>query len=215
MKRIIIIGGMGPQASLELHRRIINRAIELGAQNGSDFPHIVHLSLPVEDFISETSKTNAALDLISTNLRLLHITSSDRVVMSCNTAHILKDEIEQQTGVSIISMVNATINHIATNYPNGIHLIASPTTVRQKLYEQPLHLRGIMVTRSTRREQEVIERIIRRVIAGEAVSVHRRDFDTTKPLLLGCTELSCILGDMPDVIDPMSILVNKLLPHNN
>ena len=45
-QRIIIIGGMGPQASLELHQRIIRRASANGARDGTDFPHIVHLSLP-------------------------------------------------------------------------------------------------------------------------------------------------------------------------
>lgn len=51
-QRIIIIGGMGPQASLELHRRMIQQALADGAKDGTDFPHIVHLSLPVPDFIA-------------------------------------------------------------------------------------------------------------------------------------------------------------------
>jgi aspartate/glutamate racemase len=46
MERIIIIGGMGPQASIELHNRIITRAAANGARKGSDFPYVVHLSLP-------------------------------------------------------------------------------------------------------------------------------------------------------------------------
>ena len=54
-QRIIIIGGMGPQASLELHRRIIRRASANGARDGTDFPYIVHLSLPVPDFITNES----------------------------------------------------------------------------------------------------------------------------------------------------------------
>lgn len=69
MKRIIIIGGMGPQASLELHRRIIQRAVDNGAVNGSDFPHIVHFSLPVDDFIADARKTKIAQNLIITSLK--------------------------------------------------------------------------------------------------------------------------------------------------
>ena len=37
-QRIIIIGGMGPQASLELHRRMIQQALADGAKDGTDFP---------------------------------------------------------------------------------------------------------------------------------------------------------------------------------
>lgn len=60
-KRIIIIGGMGPQASVELHRRIIAEAARRGAKGGADFPEIVHLSLPIDDFISDKRKTVQAL----------------------------------------------------------------------------------------------------------------------------------------------------------
>lgn len=72
-KRITIIGGMGPQASVELHRRIISRAAELGARNGSDFPEITHISLPIDDFISDASKTTQALDVIKAAMERLYL----------------------------------------------------------------------------------------------------------------------------------------------
>jgi len=61
-KEILIIGGMGPQASLLLHKRILDKAAELGAVNGSDFPTIAHLSLPIDDFINDKSKMKVALN---------------------------------------------------------------------------------------------------------------------------------------------------------
>lgn len=70
--RIIIIGGMGPQASIELHRRIIHRASELGARNGKDFPEIAHISLPIDDFIADESKTKQAFRLIANALERLY-----------------------------------------------------------------------------------------------------------------------------------------------
>lgn len=71
--RITIIGGMGPQASLDLHRRLLERAIHLGAQSGVEFPEIRHLSLPIDDFISDQTKTSAALELISRALERLYL----------------------------------------------------------------------------------------------------------------------------------------------
>jgi len=64
MKDIVIIGGMGPQASLELHRRILDKAADNGAKNGQDFPLIRHLSLPIEDFISSPNLKTKALEAI-------------------------------------------------------------------------------------------------------------------------------------------------------
>ncbi len=62
---------MGPQASLLLHKRILDKAAELGAINGADFPAITHLSLPIGDFISDVSKMTVALPLIKRRLRYL------------------------------------------------------------------------------------------------------------------------------------------------
>lgn len=58
--RIVILGGMGPQASLELHGRILRHASKLGAQDGSDYPEILHLSVPVSDFIKDGSAKQIA-----------------------------------------------------------------------------------------------------------------------------------------------------------
>lgn len=71
MKKILIIGGMGPQASLRLHRLILDKAVKNGAKDGKDFPSIVHLSLPIDDFISDQSKTIDALATIRESLYCL------------------------------------------------------------------------------------------------------------------------------------------------
>lgn len=72
-KQIVIIGGMGPQASIELHRRLISRAAALGARNGADFPEVTHISLPIDDFINDESKTAQALDMISVAMKRLYL----------------------------------------------------------------------------------------------------------------------------------------------
>ncbi len=71
-KRIIIIGGMGPQASIELHRRLIRRANDMGARNGNEFPEIAHISLPIDDFIADAPKTKQALVQIMGALERLY-----------------------------------------------------------------------------------------------------------------------------------------------
>jgi aspartate racemase len=72
MKRnILIIGGMGPQASLKLHEHIVTKAAEQGAKNADDFPAITHLSLPFPDFISDEKNKLEALDVIKRQLYYL------------------------------------------------------------------------------------------------------------------------------------------------
>ncbi len=206
MKRIIIIGGMGPQASLELHKRIITRAAANGARNGSDFPHIVHLSLPIDDFIADTTKLAPAFEQIAKTLRQLQITQQDTVVIACNTAHLLQNEVERVLGIKILSMVDLTIEYVARNF-RKIMLFASPTTIKSELYTEPLRASGVIVQEPTTQELNTIEQTIRAVIAMKPVAPLR---PSSVPRLLGCTELSCAFSSATNIIDPMEILVNNL-----
>lgn len=69
MTKILIIGGMGPQASVHLHKRINEVTAQLGASEANQFPEIVHISVPVEDFISDGDKIANAVQRLNRSLR--------------------------------------------------------------------------------------------------------------------------------------------------
>lgn len=125
-QRIIIIGGMGPQASLELHRRMIQQALADGAKDGTDFPHIVHLSLPVPDFIANESRRSEALEIIINELKNIDASMDDVIIIACNTAHLLQPDIEQRLNIRITSMVDAAIDYASSPIRTG---------ERSKLYQ--------------------------------------------------------------------------------
>ena len=227
-QRIIIIGGMGPQASLELHRRIIRRASANGAKDGTDFPYIVHLSLPVSDFIANESRRSEALEIIINELKNISASMNDVTIIACNTAHLLQPDIEQQLNIRITSMVDTAIDYVSRHYKT-IRLLASPMTIRTGLYDKPLKAAGVTVLTPDDNERQALETIIRALIAGQTVpqlaleKVERiAKFDRVEidnyvenhlnnpPILLGCTELSCAFAKKPNTIDPMNILINHL-----
>ena len=227
-QRMIIIGGMGPQASLELHRRIIRRASANDARDGTDFPYIVHLSLPVPDFIANESRRSKALEIIINELKNIGASMDDIIIIACNTAHLLQLDIEQRLNVHITSMVDAAIDYASRHYKT-IRLLASPTTIRIGLYDKPLKAAGVTVLTPDDNERQALETIIRTVIAGRIVpqlaleKVERiAKFEkvgidncvenrlNNSPILLGCTELSCAFAKKPNTIDPMNILINHL-----
>ena len=227
-QRMIIIGGMGPQASLELHRRIIRRASANGARDGTDFPYIVHLSLPVPDFIANESRRSEALEIIINELKNIGASMDDVIIIACNTAHLLQPDIEQRLNIRITSMVDATIDYVSRHHKT-IRLLASPTTIRTGLYDKPLKTAGVTVLTPDDNERQALETIIRTVIAGRIVpqlalekveriaKFEKVEIDNcvenrlnNPPILLGCTELSCAFAKRPNTIDPMNILINHL-----
>ena len=158
-QRIIIIGGMGPQASLELHRRMIQQALANGAKYGTDFPHIVHLSLPVPDFIANESRRSEALEIIINELKNIDASMDDVIIIACNTAHLLQPDIEQRLNIRITSMLDAAIDYVSRHYKT-IRLLASPTTIRTGLYDKPLKAAGVTVLTPDKDEEQALEVII-------------------------------------------------------
>lgn len=227
-QRIIIIGGMGPQASLELHRRMIQQALADGAKDGTDFPYIVHLSLPVPDFIANESRRSEALEIIINELKNIDASMGDVIIIACNTAHLLQPDIEQRLNIRITSMVDAAIDYASSHYKT-IRLLASPTTIRTGLYDKPLKAAGVTVLTPDKDEEQALEVIIRAVISGQTISQAALDkipitaqseqanavnyinnYPSSPPVLLGCTELSCAFAEKPNTIDPMNILLRYL-----
>jgi aspartate racemase len=220
-QRMIIIGGMGPQASLELHRRMIQQALADGAKDGMDFPYIVHLSLPVPDFIANESRHSEALEIIINELKNIGVSMDDIIIIACNTAHLLQLDIEQRLNVHMTSMVDAAIDYTSRHYKT-IRLLASPTTIRTGLYDKPLKAAGVTVLTPDKDEEQALEMIIRAVISGQAIPqsaldkvpiiIQSEQANATNhpPVLLGCTELSCAFAEKPNTIDPMNILINHL-----
>ena len=227
-QRMIIIGGMGPQASLELHRRIIRRVSANGARDGTDFPYIVHLSLPVPDFIANESRRSEALEIIINELENIDASMDDVIIIACNTAHLLQPDIERRLNVRITSMVDVAIDYVSRHHKT-IRLLASPTTIRTGLYDKPLKAAGVTVLTPDKDEEQALEVIIRAVISGQTISQSALDkipiitqseqanaanyinnHSSTPPVLLGCTELSCAFAEKPNTIDPMNILLRYL-----
>lgn len=100
--------------------------------------------------------------------------------------------------------------------------MASPTTIRTRLYEDELLANGIEVILPSPQEIETIEECIRKVICGcDATKLqdHLRPIIDSmmecgaKKVLLGCTELSVIFGNANhmDLVDPLSIITRELL----
>lgn len=100
--------------------------------------------------------------------------------------------------------------------------MASPTTIRTRLYEDELLANGIEVILPSRQEIKTIEECIRKVICGhEPIKLqnHLRPIIDSmmergaKKVLLGCTELSVIFGNASDMdlVDPLSLITRELL----
>lgn len=219
-QRIVIIGGMGPQASLELHKRLIASAANAGACKNDDYPEILHASIPVVDFINSDDKL-AAIQYLYKVLDNLQLRYSDKIILACNTAHLLVPQLEERYSVRFISLIDATVQKISEKAEDKIAILASPTTINSRLFEQPLVRYGYSVISPTHREMQVLEKAIRHIIANrtpadmigkiEPIILRMRN-DGASRVILGCSELSVILADYKSqcTVDPLNAVCEQI-----
>lgn len=219
-QHIVIIGGMGPQASIYLHQLIIERAATLGAKDGKDYPAITHLSVPVDDFISHPSAQNGAYDMIAARLRSIPNLAESNVVIACNTAHLLLPQLRHEFGNIFVSLIDVTTQELLRRDITQCGIMATPTTIQTRLYADALAGVGITAVVPPVSEQVQLEVAIRAVIATDpqasntVIAIRDKLYQRgAEVVLLGCTELSVLLaGDScSTVIDPLQVLVRTLL----
>ena len=144
------------------------------------------------------------------------------MIIACNTAHLILDDLQMTTGLRFHSLIDATIRHIGSTHSKTVGIIASPTTIRNRLYEKQLDTFGTKVLLPTAEELVKIERIIRSVIAGQSqkdnlkkifLVADRMRNDGADKILLGCTELSVLNkeGVLKNSVDPLQIITEEVL----
>ena len=203
MKTIGIIGGMGPLATIDLYKKIVDNT---KAEKDQDHIHVIIDSYPqIEDRTAYIlhGGNNPAEKLIE-SARRLEKAGADALIMPCNTAHYFADIIENKVDIPLISIIKSTVNAIKEKYPNvkNIGLIATEGTIKSEVYHKELKANGYnMVEVSEDTENNIMDSIYKGVKAGkteEYVDIFQKCVDEivnngAELLIAGCTEIPILI----------------------
>jgi aspartate racemase len=224
-KKIIgIIGGVGPQASHYLYGQMTNFAqSKYLARNNDDYPEIMIYSIPVPDFISNTSKIAEANKMFDRVLSLFERSDISYIGIACNTVHILLEEFKTRTNIKFVSMVEAVVDKVSDKNLSKVVVFSSPMTIKKRLYRNELEENNIEDIIIEDQDKILLESIIRSVLSGKNNLRLKRKYllliekmikQGVEGIILGCTELSLITDytkfDIP-VFDSSKILAEKLV----
>lgn len=144
MKRIGILGGMGPLATIDLYAKIVELTnaskdqdnIPIVIDNYPQIPdrtaYILHDGLDPFPFMKEGT------------MRLKNA-GCEAICIACNTAHYFADRLIKECGVNILHIASIAIDAIKRDYPNAkkIAVIATTGTTKAKIYEDKLIASGL------------------------------------------------------------------------
>ncbi|HEY0528657.1 MAG TPA: amino acid racemase [Gemmatimonadaceae bacterium] len=116
MKRVGLVGGLGPESTIDYYRRILDAWRRV---DSSSAPPLIIDSLDVTHTMHLVQTDRAALiTYLGDSVRRLHAAGADFVAITANTPHIAFDEISAQSPVPLISIVETCATETARR---GLH----------------------------------------------------------------------------------------------
>ena len=218
-KVIGILGGMGPEATVDLFYRIIKAT---PAQKDQDHPRtIIYSNSKVPDRTAAILGDGPSpVPEMLKAAKTLETAGADFIIIPCNTAHHFIDELRDGVGIPILHMIEVSAQRVQEELPTikRAGLIATTGTVKSGIYHRSFSNIDVeIITPDGKFQREAMKAIYERIKSGDLKGGEEIIRDVAGNLLengaqivlCGCTEVSLVLkdGDIPvPVVDPLQIL---------
>ena len=203
MRQMIgILGGMGPEATLDLYRHIIN--LTPASRDQDHFRVLIYSNPKIPDrTLAIADGGESPLDALLKSARLLESAGASIIAMPCNAAHHYLGQLRAAVGIPILDMIAETCGALGRRHPEVkiVGLLASDGTVQSKIYQRELQTKGVEVLLPDESDQSFIQSVIAEVKAGkhtEETSEKLLAIGTrliragAQAIILGCTEIPLI-----------------------
>ena len=222
-KKLGIIGGMGPDATVYMFNKIVKKT---GARKDQDHIEIfIHNNTKVPDRTDAILYNGVSpLEELLRSASILEKMGADIIIMPCITAHYYFLDIQETINVPIINAIEESVLYIKDHILNinKVGIIATTGTVKSQLFQKSLQQRGLnpIVLADSLQNDWVMSAIYGKdgIKAGcktENVKqklLHAVDYLIecgAESIVAGCTEIPLVLSqndfDIP-FIDPLEIL---------
>ena len=224
MQTIGVIGGIGPQATLDFEARIYRAARARGpGEATSGFPKMVvwmlnHPPLVVDPAGQPLLPLAAHPGLLDAARALGAV--ADFLTITSNGAHVFREAVEQASGRPVVSLIDSTIAEIQRRGWKTVGVLGLGEPV---VYLEPLARLGIATKTIDAELRNRLDPTIFRLMSGETgyelgavareavASLRSQGVDG---VILGCTEIPLLLAEdsvAPDLVNPMDYFINVVL----
>jgi aspartate racemase len=206
MKTVGIIGGVGPESTIEYYRLII-AAYREQQQDGS-YPSIIINSVDLSRLIAwvMADELEALAAYLVAEIERLHRAGADFGLLASNTPHIVFDEISRQSPIPLISIVEATRDEAQAKGLRRVGLFGTRFTMQGRFYPDVFSRADIAIVTPKEDEQSYIhEKYMNELLNNMFLAETREQLlaimdrmtadDQIEALILGGTELPLILRD--------------------
>lgn len=227
MKKLGLVGGMGPESTIPYYHDIV-----YGVQKKVGyFPALTVESVDVFRVLDLCKKekyeelSNYLMEAIS------HLAASgaDFAALSANTPHIVFEELQKRSPIPLVSILESTCEEAKRRHMSKVGLLGTIFTMEKEFFKKPFLRSQIEIITPNADEKEYVnQKIANELELGVVKDETRAEFckiinrmkqeDQIQAVILGCTELPLLFqGTEPPIecLDTMQIhiqtLVNRIL----
>jgi aspartate racemase len=226
MKKIGIIGGVGPESTVVYYKLIVKRFREKFSTKEAPSLLINSINMMHMAGLLANNDITRLADFLSDEIKTLERAGVTHGAISSNTPHIVFDELQSRTSIKLISILDVTCAHIKATGVKRVLLLGTKTTMSAGFYHAAARKSGLELLTPSREEQEYIhEKYLNELLFNDIKTDTKERFltivndfkkhDAIEGLILGGTELPLILdqGDFRKlmVFDSAAIHVDKIV----
>ncbi|SEF53824.1 aspartate racemase [Eubacterium ruminantium] len=197
-KKLGILGGMGPEATEILYKKIIEKTAVSGDRDHLDILIYSHATIPDRTECILCGKSEYLWDILKADVEMLRGAGCDYLAVPCNTCHFFAERFNGLMDGGFINMIEETAEYAAGRRYKKVGIMATDGTVQNDMYGKALRTKGIeAVYPDEEGQKKVMSIIYDEIKAGEKGDRHKfmevagplRD-EGCEAIILACTELS-------------------------
>ena len=224
MKKIGLVGGIGPASTVDYYLGLIER---YRAQFGDDrYPEIVIDSIDMHEMIDAFGQNDydKVAEMLLNSVENLKAAGATLAAITSNTPHIVWDKVLDKFSLPCYSIVEAAVEAAKQNAFQRVLIFGTEFTMSSGLYDKAFDKAGIHPVVLSKEDQLAIGHIIypnlengiiipadkEKMIAIAEKYIQTENADA---LLLGCTEIPLMIkaGDVSvPIIDTTQIHIDKI-----
>lgn len=226
MKKIGLIGGVGPESSIEYYRLIIKRFQD--RLSTKDYPEIVINSVNMTEMLGYVfnSQFDKLVDFLADKVKILENAGVEYVAIASNTPHIVFDRLADKVKIPLISIVEETCKVVNREKMQRVGLLGTKSTMTSGFYNKVAQKYGLDIIIPTTENQDFIhhkymsELVFNTILPQtkeKLVQIIKdlKEKEAIEGLILGGTELPLIINqsDFEDIkiLDTTKIHVESIV----
>ncbi|MFH2127744.1 MAG: amino acid racemase [Pseudomonadota bacterium] len=205
MRKIGLIGGLGPESTLDYYKGIISAFAAAGADY--NYPEIFIHSLSLAPLMrrANAGQWDRVAEMLLESVQALHRAGAQFAAIASNTPHLAFDQVRSRSPLPLISIVETTLERALAMGLKRPGLLGTRLTMDSQLYQDCFAPRGMEVQVPPPEDRELIQKrldteielgIFKDSTREELLKIvsrmkRKQGIDS---VILGCTELPLILG---------------------